>query len=161
MSETAEIVEGYERWAENYLRRTRYRPIGATPLRIEPLPGAKYVRLAGDFQTHSRLAGPIRIPAGFVSDLASIPRLFWRILPRFGPWCEAAVVHDWLCRHGGIARPLADRVFLELLRRARVRAVPRGLLYAGARIGASRAYLRIERLLGGADEWNGAAGSGR
>jgi hypothetical protein len=36
------------------------------------------------------------VPAGFKSDLASIPRLFWAILPPFGRYSKAAVIHDYL-----------------------------------------------------------------
>lgn len=39
----------------------------------------------------------ICIPAGYRTDFASIPRLFWSILPPHGRYGKAAVVHDWLC----------------------------------------------------------------
>lgn len=51
---------------------------------LQPL---AYTTLAGD---------RIEIPAGFLTDLASIPRIFWNLLPPDGPWAEAAVVHDAL-----------------------------------------------------------------
>jgi hypothetical protein len=38
----------------------------------------------------------ITIPAGFVTDLASIPRAVWSFYPPDGPWVKAAVVHDFL-----------------------------------------------------------------
>jgi hypothetical protein len=38
----------------------------------------------------------ITVPAGFVTDLASIPRFAWTLLPPDGPWVKAAVVHDFL-----------------------------------------------------------------
>jgi len=39
----------------------------------------------------------IDVPAGYATDFASIPRFFWRILPPWGNYGKAAVVHDWLC----------------------------------------------------------------
>ena len=39
----------------------------------------------------------IMVPRGYRTDFASIPRFLWRILPPFGPYGKAAVVHDWLC----------------------------------------------------------------
>jgi hypothetical protein len=39
----------------------------------------------------------IDVPRGYRTDVASIPRLFWRILPPAGRYGKAAVVHDWLC----------------------------------------------------------------
>jgi len=39
----------------------------------------------------------IDVPAGYRTDFASIPRFFWRVLPPFGRYGKAAVIHDWLC----------------------------------------------------------------
>jgi hypothetical protein len=36
------------------------------------------------------------VPKGFVTDLASIPRPFWSLLPPNGPYAQAAIVHDYL-----------------------------------------------------------------
>jgi hypothetical protein len=62
----------------------------------------------------------IRVPAGFVSDLASVPWLFRRSFPRFGPWNGGAIVHDYLYMAGAvnghdITREYADKVFLALM----------------------------------------------
>ena len=37
------------------------------------------------------------IPAGMLTDLASIPRIVWNILPPSGKYGAAAIVHDRLC----------------------------------------------------------------
>lgn len=42
---------------------------------------------AGDF---------ITVPAGMTTDLASVPRFAWALIPPDGPWVQAAVVHDFL-----------------------------------------------------------------
>jgi hypothetical protein len=39
----------------------------------------------------------IHIPAGYESDGASVPRLFWRFFPPSGQYTGAAIVHDALC----------------------------------------------------------------
>lgn len=39
----------------------------------------------------------VYIPAGMLTDLASIPRLVWNILPPSGKYGAAAIVHDRLC----------------------------------------------------------------
>lgn len=40
----------------------------------------------------------IKIPAGFVTNGANIPRLFWCIIPPFKPkYLRAVVLHDYLC----------------------------------------------------------------
>lgn len=58
----------------------------------------------------------IIVPAGFVTDLASIPRIFRSLIPQNGKHRLAAIVHDYLCREWNPAhRPLADRIFLEAM----------------------------------------------
>lgn len=49
----------------------------------------------------SYYSGPAReeeiiVPAGFVTDLTSIPRLVWTFYPPDGPWVKATIVHDFL-----------------------------------------------------------------
>jgi Protein of unknown function (DUF1353) len=38
----------------------------------------------------------VSVPPGFVTDLASIPRVFWSLLPPDGNYAYAAIVHDYL-----------------------------------------------------------------
>lgn len=38
---------------------------------------------------------PVTVPAGFVTDFASIPQVFWSILPRDGRYAYPAIVHDY------------------------------------------------------------------
>lgn len=57
------------------------------------------------------------VPRGFESDLASVPRLFWRVIAPFELGLEAPIAHDWLYRTGGVAgrftRREADAIFLR------------------------------------------------
>jgi len=39
----------------------------------------------------------LHIPAGFRTDLATVPRIFWAILPPNGVYERAAVLHDFGC----------------------------------------------------------------
>lgn len=38
----------------------------------------------------------IEVPAGFVTDGASVPRLLWPLFPSWGRYSRAAVIHDYL-----------------------------------------------------------------
>lgn len=38
----------------------------------------------------------IIVPPGFVTDLASVPRMVWSFYPPDGPWAKAAIIHDFL-----------------------------------------------------------------
>lgn len=53
----------------------------------------------------------VEVPQGFVTDLASIPRIFWRELPRTGRYAHAAIVHDFLYWTQTVARAVADEIF--------------------------------------------------
>ena len=64
------------------------------------------------------------VRAGFVFDWASVPRVFWMLLPPSGltgnPYGIAALIHDWICRHKQIqgqpcTRYDADYVFYEVM----------------------------------------------
>lgn len=51
----------------------------------------------------------ITVPAGFLTDGASIPRVLQGVLPAWGRWSRAAVIHDYLCR----AIDAGDPVYVE------------------------------------------------
>lgn len=57
----------------------------------------------------------VTIPAGFITDFASVPRFLWPIFPPTGPWCEASVLHDYLYAHHFCSRFLADALFREAM----------------------------------------------
>ncbi|WP_407073743.1 DUF1353 domain-containing protein [Pseudoxanthomonas mexicana] len=53
---------------------------------------------------------PVSVPVGFVTDLASIPRVFWSILPTNGRYAHSAVVHDYLYWEQSLSREESDEV---------------------------------------------------
>ena len=59
------------------------------------------------------LAG-VTVPAGFITDGASVPRLLWWLFPPVGRYFLAAVVHDWLLENGMPWRE-ANRKFKQAL----------------------------------------------
>jgi len=73
-----------------------------------PEPGVIFV-LDKDF-----VVGPYTVPAGFGTDLASVP-LGFRNLASKVDGIEAATVHDYLYRTGKVPRAEADEVFFDLL----------------------------------------------
>ncbi len=71
---------------------------------------------------HTAHGGAFRIvvPAGFPTDLASIPRIFRGLVTKNGPSRYAAVVHDYLYSlkgNGpkGVTRAQADNIFREAM----------------------------------------------
>lgn len=56
------------------------------------------------------------VPRGFETNLASVPAIFWPILPPFGKWSRPAILHDYLySKSGECSRQLADSLFLEAM----------------------------------------------
>jgi hypothetical protein len=54
------------------------------------------------------------VPVGFLSDLGSIPQMFWNILPR-DAYPSAFILHDYLCQADWISRLDADKILREAL----------------------------------------------
>lgn len=90
----------------------------------------------------SSLKRTITVPAGFVTDFASIPRFLWSILPPTGGYGEAACIHDECYRtpHLGITRAQADKVLLEAMEVLGVGRMTRWTIYAGVRVGGAKFY---------------------
>lgn len=55
----------------------------------------------------------IMVPKHFVTDLASIPKPFYKYLPDDGPYTFPAIVHDWLYWHQAGTRDDADNILRE------------------------------------------------
>ena len=86
------------------------------------------------------LDGQITVPAGFSTDLASIPQFLQNLIPKEGRYNRPAVVHDYL--YGSqvfkgrmITRKQADQVLLEAMRAAGVDWDRAQVIYLGVRIG--------------------------
>ncbi|EAP2902404.1 DUF1353 domain-containing protein [Salmonella enterica subsp. enterica serovar Chester] len=55
----------------------------------------------------------IEVPAGFITDLATIPRIFWSLMPPDGRYAKAAIIHDYLYDNALRTKYEADRIFLD------------------------------------------------
>jgi Protein of unknown function (DUF1353) len=76
----------------------------------------------------------IAVPAGTVTDLASVPRVLWSIFPPHGSWAKAAIVHDHLYDLALYTKPFADSVFLEAMQVLGVPKWRRTVMYWCARL---------------------------
>ena len=98
--------------------------------------GSQKWKLLEDVQVSS-LGYCINVQEGFVSDMASIPKLFWNLIgsPFTGRYTEAALVHDALYASEALPRKEADGVFLELMAQAGVSYWKRYSMYWAVRLG--------------------------
>lgn len=95
-----------------------------------------------------RPSGALVIPAGFVTDFASIPRYLWPILPPVGAYDRAAVVHDYYYRFNGCPRVFADQLLEEGMTELDVTPWKSVLIYRGVRLGGIfpwRKYRKAEQ----------------
>lgn len=93
-----------------------------TPLRMEKVDGTSHGRQLWMLQHSLQMrlnvesgGAWIRVPKGYVTDLASVPRLLRWLVPPDGPWREPAIIHDFLCGQDGCSRFLADAYFREAM----------------------------------------------
>lgn len=75
----------------------------------------------------------ITIPEGFVTDGASVPRIFWSLFPpNRTDYLPCAIVHDFLCDLGDYKK--ADQYFHDCLEHLRVSKFARVTMYLAVRI---------------------------
>lgn len=48
-----------------------------------------------------------------IADLASVPRIFWTLLPPDGKYAKAAIIHDYLYDNALRTKKEADLIFLD------------------------------------------------
>jgi hypothetical protein len=78
----------------------------------------------------------------FQTDFASIPRLFWAILPKWGRYGNATVVHDWLYWTQTRPRREADAILLEAMGVLGVTSLVKYAMYRAVRLFGWLAWYR-------------------
>ena len=84
----------------------------------------------------------VKVPEGFVTDLASIPQLFWQWIPPMGPYGYAAIVHDFLYWEQYTDRSSADKIFylgMNDLKVSKFKSIP---IYNAVKIAGGIAWQR-------------------
>ncbi len=89
----------------------------------------------------------ITVPVGTETDLASVPRFFWRIFPPFGKYSQAAIIHDYLYNvpMDGMTRKVADTIFLSAMVELGVGRIKRALIHRAVRVGGWRPWNRVRK----------------
>lgn len=94
-----------------------------------------YFALTGQIQwtPDAYRTGAVTVPHGFVTDFASVPRLFWSMLPPMGRYGYAAVFHDFAYWEQNVSRAEADALFRDTMIELQVSTWTRHLLYYSVR----------------------------
>lgn len=107
-------------------------------LELLPIPEFRFNIYNPDFRilTKPFILHKINIPAGFQSDLATIPWFLKSIYDENGLWTPACIVHDWMYKHLkelNITRAEADKDFLILMLAYGVSVKTSFVFYSGVR----------------------------
>ncbi len=73
------------------------------------------------------------VPAGFVTDFASIPRRMQGLISKLGPHLCPAIVHDYLYWTHSCSRVRTDEIFLKMMEDLGVPWATRHLMHVGVR----------------------------
>lgn len=100
-------------------------------IKIEKLKDGKYILL----EDVCKLG--IQVQSGFVTDFASIPKMFWSIIgsPLSGEYATASLIHDALYASEAYSRAECDRLFLVQMEADNVAYWKRTLMYYAVRVG--------------------------
>lgn len=119
-----------------------------TPLRVEAIDERDW-KLLEEFVYYIGHLGSnrwVEVPVGYVTDFATIPQVFWSVIPPWGKYGKAAVIHDFLCTDAyyysmidgkkekvPCDRKTADDIFLEAMTVLEVDEVTRTIMYSAVR----------------------------
>ena len=95
----------------------------------------------------------VEVEIGFTTDFASIPRIFWAVLPRWGKYGNATVIHDWLYWIQNRPRDEADFIMLEAMGVLEVPGWQKFVIYWSVRLVGWVAWIR--------NQWDREAGFDR
>jgi hypothetical protein len=126
-----------------YPRSKQYGFIGVVSFHQNP--DGRTFTTDNEFKFVTKAGWVITVPAGTVTDLASVPRIFWTILPSWGTYTDAAILHDHLYRYQPCTKREADDVLLEAMIDTNVVPWQRFVIYEGVRLGGYRSWLRHQR----------------
>jgi hypothetical protein len=88
----------------------------------------------------------VTVPAGFVTDFASIPTVFYSLLRPDGEYAYAAVVHDYLYWTQTRSREEADHVFKMAMEDFKIDRLKLSTIYNAVRIGGGLAWTENAKL---------------
>ena len=76
----------------------------------------------------------VMVPDAFETDFASVPRLFWWLVPPLGRYAKATVIHDYLYVTGELSRKLADNVLYQAMLDLQVNVWLARVIHAAVRL---------------------------
>jgi hypothetical protein len=90
--------------------------------------------------SHDPALAAFTVPKGFVTDLASIPRVFWSALRPDGNYAYSAILHDYMYWTQSRPRAAADAMFRQSMIDFHVSTTTVETIYQTVRIGGQKAW---------------------
>jgi hypothetical protein len=116
--------------------RMRTRGFPAAAMSQENFADGIYWMLDAPLEYHPGDSAPaVVVPAGFVHDFASVPAPVTPLVPKYGPYNRAAIVHDFLYWAQPCTRLQSDNIFLIAMIEAGVGPLRRWGIFKGVRLG--------------------------
>lgn len=123
------------------------------PLEVSSSDGRNFVLLK-DAVYVSKDGTRYVMPAGATSDGASTPREMWNVLPPFGVYWPAAVLHDCAYRNtllidektmeapfrASLVKDACDKLLLEAMESLGVNEIERSVIYSGVCLGGQPSF---------------------
>ena len=129
------------RWLVFFLLITLAGCASQRPPTLIPFDDGEFWVLGSDLVFSIRDTGQrIVVPRGFVTDFASVPRVFWTIFPKHGEYTRAAIVHDYLYWEQQCTREQADELFEIVMEDSEVDTTSRYTIYAAVRVWGGGAW---------------------
>ena len=119
-----------------------------TPLDVEYLDGLNWKILTPfEYFMTDNPASRLVVPKDYVTDFASVPRIFWQLLPPTGIYGKAAVIHDWVYSTELFKRSECDLIFYEAMGVLKVPQWKRWVMYRAVRtFGYTSAWMSYHTL---------------
>lgn len=85
----------------------------------------------------------VYVPKGYLTDGASVPRIFWSIIPPWGKYGQSCVLHDYLCEYPyyfndltsyTLNRKKVNTIFNDAMKATDVPKFTRSLIYSGVEL---------------------------
>ena len=105
----------------------------------------KWWKVEREFEYYLDGGEIVTIPNGFETDFASVPRIFWFILPPDGNYTQAAVLHDFLYQRNVFTRKKCDEVFLDAMTILEVPKWKRKVMYRALRMFGWTCWRKYEK----------------
>ena len=88
----------------------------------------------------------LTVPRGFVTDLTSVPRVFWSALRPDGEYSFAAIVHDYLYWTQSTSREQADEILRMAMQELGIEPSVIRVIYNAVRLGGDAAWRQNAQL---------------